>query len=624
LAATAALLSVGLSCLDIGSAHGAPLVTDQAAAAGADAEATPTGATDPAPSDPTTTTTSDPTTTTTSVPDSSTTTSVPSTSGSPSTTVPASTTTSTTAGVLPPGGVISLPGPWATTAQQPPVPSQGAAYLGAWLNPTRAARPNEAELAALSGFNQQLGHPLSILHVYEPWDQPVNNTLLRQFLASGSIPMLDWACGTADSQIVSGADDKFIAGYARQLASLNAPLFLRWYWEPNFPGSANYIRCMGDLGPAGYREAFQHIYDIFQQEGATNVAFVWCVATSGKSNFEAYFPGSQYVDWIAADGYDRSTSVVQNGSDLFVKRFSAWYNKFSHYRKPMMITETAAVNNPGVQPAYLQQILADLPRYFPLIRGVLYFDTTNQRFSYGLTADGMSALAALAANPLFRPGLRASSIAVRPPTGPIYADGRQTVTAALSQPQALGEVTFEADGTPAASCTEILGGPTASCQLPYLAPGHHSLVALYGGSALYGAAKSEPVTITVLPGSPPSPQSLTPLIPSAFDAGVMAPWAAKIGDLTYQQYRSDAAIGAGISTTGVPVGADQLAGAGNPNLFGLAASKHSTGSMLGPFKLWSAVGLVPAGLLIVYIFTSLRRDRRKRRIGASGPGLSTK
>ena len=93
--------------------------------------------------------------------------------------------------------------------------------------------------------------------------------------------MIDWRCGDSDANIIAGSDDALITAEAQKLAALKAPVFLRWYWEPNFPSSANYAECIGSLGPAGYVAAFRHIHDLFAAAGASNVAFVFSMATSG-------------------------------------------------------------------------------------------------------------------------------------------------------------------------------------------------------------------------------------------------------------------------------------------------------------------------------------------------------
>ena len=119
--------------------------------------------------------------------------------------------------------------------------------------------------------------------------------------------MIDWRCGPSDATILSGEDDAFITSFATELAHLKAPVFLRWFYEFNFPNSPDYKACIGSLGPAGYAAAFRHIHALFVAAGASNVSFVWCIAAGGQDqDWIKYYPGPAYVDWIAVDGYLRN------------------------------------------------------------------------------------------------------------------------------------------------------------------------------------------------------------------------------------------------------------------------------------------------------------------------------
>ena len=220
--------------------------------------------------------------------------------------------------------------------------------------------------------------------------------------------MIDWYCGDTDANIIAGNDDALITAEARELAAFKAPVFLRWYWEPNFPRSANYADCIGSLGPAGYAAAFRHIHDLFAAAGASNVAFVFSMATSGPDqDLYAYYPGSNYVDWIAADGYLRTAAPPATG---FGDQFGSWYSDFADFGKPMMISETATFA--GGQSSYLQQVESQLAPggAFPLVKAIMYFDAPGDegRYTYPLDSAGMKEFANLSrqipsSSPLGRP-----------------------------------------------------------------------------------------------------------------------------------------------------------------------------------------------------------------------------
>ena len=170
------------------------------------------------------------------------------------------------------------------------------------------------------------GQPLSMVHVYQEWTTPVPAYQLQEILAAGAIPLIDWKCGDTDANVVAGGDDTMIQSFADELAQLKAPVFLRWFYEPNFPSSNTDNACLGHDGPAGFVAAWRHIWQVFQAAGATNVAFVWSIGASGRDqDLINYYPGSAYVDWIAADGYDRPNHQPVT----FTARFQSWYDEFS-------------------------------------------------------------------------------------------------------------------------------------------------------------------------------------------------------------------------------------------------------------------------------------------------------
>ena len=57
------------------------------------------------------------------------------------------------------------------------------------------------------------------------------------------------------------------------------------------------------MGEAKFRAAWIHTWTLFQQEGATNVEWVWC-PNNGNYPYKGFYPGDRYVDWVGVDGYN--------------------------------------------------------------------------------------------------------------------------------------------------------------------------------------------------------------------------------------------------------------------------------------------------------------------------------
>jgi hypothetical protein len=280
-------------------------------------------------------------------------------------------------------------------------PAHGA-YLGAFVNTpgTKRGGTLQVVLDSLPAFTEQIGRNLAIIQAYQSWSEPWvrNENLTIVADKYKAIPMVSWHCGDSNERIASGADDALIVKFAQQMKEYARPIFLRWYWEPNLP---LYPACFGP-GPeteraSRYVAAFRRIARIFDQEGADNAAFVWSVSTiTNPRVMKMYYPGDKYVDWIGADGYDRS----HRGRAAFTEQFKPWYSRFARRGKPMIVTETGATID---QREFLQGAARAMPKDFPEIKGFIYFDSVGQTdwrlTSYG--GVGIEAFAELGRDPYF-------------------------------------------------------------------------------------------------------------------------------------------------------------------------------------------------------------------------------
>ena len=338
---------------------------------------------------------------------------------------------------------------------RPFIPPVGSAYLGAWVRPA-PGRPGDADRpgAGPAAVVQQRPEPPALRRPRLPGlggTDPGGNVAAGA--GPGATPMIDWRCGTTDQAILAGRDDAMITAFASELAQLKAPVFLRWFYEFNFPYSPDYQSCIAGLGPAGYAAAFRHIHALFTAAGANNVAFVWCLSAAGQDqDWIRYYPGPSYVDWIAVDGYLRNSTAYTPGQ--FAERFGPWYTAFASFGKPLMITETAALS--GAQAQYLSDIRTTLDAGYPMIRGLLYFDAPGKAgtFQYPLDEAGYSAFQALAGDSRFQPPLESSTTAVTVSTA--VARPAQPVTLEASVLANYGgSVSFYSNGSPVPGCQQL-------------------------------------------------------------------------------------------------------------------------------------------------------------------------
>jgi hypothetical protein len=126
------------------------------------------------------------------------------------------------------------------------------------------------------------------------------------------------------------------------------------------------------------------VHDIFTNAGVTNVKWVWSPSTEDAwtplSMMAQYYPGDNYVDWVAMDGYNKGSSGY--GWQTWSQIFSGSYNTITHLTtKPLMIAETSSNEATGTQAtqglsktAWIADAFAHGIPSMPRIRAVLWFN----------------------------------------------------------------------------------------------------------------------------------------------------------------------------------------------------------------------------------------------------------
>jgi hypothetical protein len=195
----------------------------------------------------------------------------------------------------------------------------------------------------------------------------------------GRIPVVSWTCLHPDAEIAAGTYDADIHTETAAIKAFPGRIMLRWFWEMNNDGATPSagIYCMGNGDPLATQQqnfiaAWKHIWQVFSNDGVTNVTWLWNPA--GTANGAAgFYPGPTYVDWIGDDDYGYITG--QNPSGGFPGVASGFYNTFSSYGKPMMFGETGGC--PTVNASYINQAASDLPSKYPDFKAFMYWDSVG-------------------------------------------------------------------------------------------------------------------------------------------------------------------------------------------------------------------------------------------------------
>jgi Glycosyl hydrolase family 26 len=284
-----------------------------------------------------------------------------------------------------------------TTEPSPPVPPPTT-------NPIPA--PNSGVLlgakpgyyqADVSALESLIGRNVAIRQTFVDWTKTWPDSRTVDDHAKGRIPLISWK-GTHLADVTSGSFDSMIRQRAQAAKALGFPIFVRWAHEMN-----------ADWYPWGkqpdlYVAAWKRIHTIFEQEGATNVAWVWAPSIP-RGNWDAYYPGDAYVDWIGGDNYNWGTCKTPSaGWKVFVDMFKPYHDHFAGKGKPMMIAETGSAEQGGSKKDWLRDAAATiktLPAYHAWVQSQYTDGDCDWRVDS--SADALEAYRALAADPYFNP-----------------------------------------------------------------------------------------------------------------------------------------------------------------------------------------------------------------------------
>ena len=269
-----------------------------------------------------------------------------------------------------------------------PAPPRGELYWGAYVPGV------PYDTAKLEELERVTGHAPAIMMWYQSWQgSPLfAANEARRLEADGIIPMLTWQprhrvgnpIYVTLRDIVRGRYDGYIRRYARSVRNFGLPIFIRLMHEMDgswYPWSG-YSR--GNT-PEVWVATWRHIHDLFREEGAKNVTWVWSVNHRSvphipANRIERYWPGSRYVDWIGISGFNPGPVRVPFKWRSFDQVNRSRYLELLKYGKPIMIAETAAPEVGGNKTGWVRRMFRSIITRYPQLRALIWFDDFDPKF----------------------------------------------------------------------------------------------------------------------------------------------------------------------------------------------------------------------------------------------------
>ncbi len=250
----------------------------------------------------------------------------------------------------------------------------------------------------INDVNQLSNNQVSLIGSYIQWGNTGNSKFTPEFFQVFKrrqiTPLITWepwdpSAGVNQKNytlrsIINGDHDEYIRQSAQAIKRAEMPVFLRFAHEMNgnwypWSGTTN-----GNTAQE-YKAAWQHVVELFRSEEVTNVTWVWSPNSASYPNdplndLAAYYPGDDYVDWVALDGFNWGTKQASSGWQSFDSIFQESYLKLVNLTsKPIMIAEVASTELGGNKATWIKETLEQsLKDNYAQIRAVVFFNLNKE------------------------------------------------------------------------------------------------------------------------------------------------------------------------------------------------------------------------------------------------------
>jgi hypothetical protein len=282
-------------------------------------------------------------------------------------------------------------------------------YQGAF--PNMGATEDSVTKERILAFDSLTGNPVVWVYFSNNWFKGIKfpKTEVEVISSLNKIPFIrimprsGFINGSQDpvytlQKITDGVFDEELTQYARDAKNIKTGLIMEfgtevngsWFsWNGKYNGGGN-KKEYGDPkkydGPERFRDAYRHIIDIFRNEGAKNVTWVYHVNSNSVpkkkwNTMQAYYPGDDYIDWIGASIY--GAQVPGERGKEFTDIMDECYDEICNVskNKPLAVLEFGVIEDPAVvnKPEWIGNALQSLiNERYPRIKAISYWNSKWQ------------------------------------------------------------------------------------------------------------------------------------------------------------------------------------------------------------------------------------------------------
>lgn len=223
----------------------------------------------------------------------------------------------------------------------------------------------------------KIGRQFDIVHWFMSWDHVWDPHLAEVAARNGRIPLISWEPIEADmSAVAAGAYDRYIASWAEGVKAFGSLVYLRPMPEMN----GDWTPWNGD--PDTFKRAWRRMVGIFEQVEADNVRWVWSPNVTDEpatqaNRMENYYPGAEYVDVLALDGYNWGTARPWTLWLTFEEVFAQGYQRLEALGdQPIWFAEVATTEEGGDKATWIREMLVSTT--FQRLGAIVWFHESKE------------------------------------------------------------------------------------------------------------------------------------------------------------------------------------------------------------------------------------------------------
>lgn len=279
---------------------------------------------------------------------------------------------------------------------------ENQAYAGAYID--FGEFEDNVTLEGIEDFDKLVNRKQAIIAFSNVWGKKAFPSKQMRIIGYyGAVPLVFWTpwkepykdrkpLGYSLTEIIAGQFDAYITDWAIAAREYQAPMFLsfglemngEWFpWSGLFYGAGTPVPGTNPVryqGPETFINAYRHVVDLFRKAGAKNVLWVFhpnnTSAPSEPWNTMAnYWPGSDYVDWIAMSAYGKQ--FPGEGWIKFDEAVVPYYKEICALDpdKPFMLAEWGIGEFPknGDKGAWITEALQKFSSQFPRFKASVFW-----------------------------------------------------------------------------------------------------------------------------------------------------------------------------------------------------------------------------------------------------------